>query len=99
MRTPAATLFPYTTLFRSFESASLEEIIRKSSGGVFNNAAQVWNHTFSWNCLSPNGGGEPDGALAEAINRSEQHTSELQSRPQLRCRLLPERQQQTRTER
>ena len=51
-----------------FESASLEEIIRKSSGGVFNNAAQVWNHTFYWNCLSPNGGGQPEGALAEAIN-------------------------------
>ena len=51
-----------------FESASLEDIIRKSSGGVFNNAAQVWNHTFYWNCLSPNGGGEPEGALAQAIN-------------------------------
>ena len=51
-----------------FESASLEEIIKKSSGGVFNNAAQVWNHTFYWNCMSPNGGGEPTGKLAEAIN-------------------------------
>jgi len=51
-----------------FETASLEEIVRKSSGGLFNNAAQVWNHTFYWNCLSPNGGGQPDGALAEAIN-------------------------------
>ena len=51
-----------------FESASLEEIIRKSSGGIFNNSAQVWNHTFYWNCLSPNGGGEPSGAVAEAIN-------------------------------
>ncbi|HLV27896.1 MAG TPA: superoxide dismutase [Fe] [Burkholderiaceae bacterium] len=51
-----------------FESASLEDIVRKSSGGVFNNAAQVWNHTFYWNCLSPNGGGQPEGALAEAIN-------------------------------
>ncbi|HUW28779.1 MAG TPA: superoxide dismutase [Fe] [Sulfuriferula sp.] len=50
-----------------FESMSLEEIIMKSSGGVFNNAAQVWNHTFYWNCLSPNGGGEPSGALADAI--------------------------------
>ncbi len=48
---------------------SLEEIIRSASGGIFNNAAQVWNHTFYWNCLSPNGGGEPDGALAEAIKR------------------------------
>ncbi|BBP04124.1 superoxide dismutase [Fe] [Sulfuriferula plumbiphila] len=50
-----------------FENMSLEEIIMKSSGGVFNNAAQVWNHTFYWHCLSPNGGGEPSGALADAI--------------------------------
>lgn len=50
-----------------FESMTLEEIIMKSSGGVFNNAAQVWNHTFYWNCLSPNGGGEPSGALGDAI--------------------------------
>ena len=47
---------------------SLEEIVKSSEGGVFNNAAQVWNHTFYWNCLSPNGGGEPTGALADAIN-------------------------------
>lgn len=47
---------------------SLEDIVKKSSGGVFNNAAQVWNHTFYWNSLSPNGGGEPTGALADAIN-------------------------------
>lgn len=51
-----------------FENMSLEDIVLKSSGGLFNNAAQVWNHTFYWNCLSPNGGGEPSGALAEAIN-------------------------------
>ncbi|MBV5273005.1 MAG: superoxide dismutase [Fe] [Lamprocystis purpurea] len=51
-----------------FESMSLEEIIKKSSGGVFNNAAQVWNHSFYWNCLSPTGGGAPTGALADAIN-------------------------------
>ncbi len=51
-----------------FENASLEEIIKKASGGLFNNAAQVWNHTFYWNCFSPNGGGEPSGALLEAIN-------------------------------
>ena len=50
------------------ESKSLEEIIKSSEGGVFNNAAQVWNHTFYWNSLSPNGGGEPTGALADAIN-------------------------------
>ena len=53
-----------------FENMSLEDIIMKSSGGVFNNAAQVWNHTFYWNCLSPNGGGEPGGALAEAIDKA-----------------------------
>ena len=51
-----------------FESASLEEIIKKASGGIFNNGAQVWNHTFYWNCLSPDGGGEPEGALASAID-------------------------------
>ncbi|MGM0412227.1 MAG: superoxide dismutase [Pseudomonadota bacterium] len=52
-----------------FENASLEEIIQKApAGGIFNNAAQVWNHTFYWNCMSPNGGGEPSGALADAIN-------------------------------
>jgi Fe-Mn family superoxide dismutase len=50
-----------------FEKVSLEEIIRKSSGGIFNNAAQVWNHTFYWNCLSPNGGGEPAGELADEL--------------------------------
>ncbi len=48
--------------------ASLEDIVRNSEGGVFNNAAQVWNHTFYWNSLSPNGGGAPSGALAEAID-------------------------------
>ena len=51
-----------------FESMSLEDIVMKSSGGIFNNAAQVWNHTFYWNCLSPNGGGAPTGALAAAID-------------------------------
>ncbi|MEJ2681426.1 MAG: Fe-Mn family superoxide dismutase, partial [Gammaproteobacteria bacterium] len=47
---------------------SLESLIQSSSGGLFNNAAQVWNHSFYWNCLSPNGGGEPKGAIGEAIN-------------------------------
>ena len=47
---------------------SLEELIRTTEGGIFNNAAQVWNHTFYWHCLSPNGGGEPRGSLAAAIN-------------------------------
>ena len=50
------------------EGKSLEDIIKTSSGGVFNNAAQIWNHTFYWNSLSPNGGGEPTGAVADAIN-------------------------------
>jgi superoxide dismutase, Fe-Mn family len=51
-----------------FENADLESIVRKAQGGMFNNAAQVWNHTFYWNCLKPNGGGEPTGKLADAIN-------------------------------
>ncbi|MFH2204334.1 MAG: superoxide dismutase [Elusimicrobiota bacterium] len=50
-----------------FADAALEDIIRKAKGGLFNNAAQVYNHTFYWNCLSPQGGGAPTGALAEAI--------------------------------
>jgi Fe-Mn family superoxide dismutase len=50
-----------------FDSLGLEGIVRKSSGGVFNNAAQVWNHTFFWNSMRPGGGGEPTGALAAAI--------------------------------
>tara|TARA_B000000460_G_scaffold21962_1_gene14319 strand:+ start:314 stop:895 length:582 start_codon:yes stop_codon:yes gene_type:complete len=50
------------------ESKSLEDIIKSEKGGLFNNAAQVWNHTFYWNCLSPNGGGAPSGAVADAIN-------------------------------
>jgi superoxide dismutase, Fe-Mn family len=53
-----------------FENLSLEDIIKKSSGGLFNNAAQVWNHTFYWNCLSPDGGGAPGGKLGEAIDQA-----------------------------
>lgn len=53
-----------------FESKSLEEIVKTSSGAIFNNAAQVWNHTFYWNSLSPRGGGEPEGRLADAIKKS-----------------------------
>ncbi|MBL1294500.1 MAG: superoxide dismutase [Fe] [Thiotrichales bacterium] len=54
-----------------YEGLSLEEIIVKApAGGIFNNAAQIWNHSFYWNCLSPNGGGEPTGAIAEAINKA-----------------------------
>jgi Fe-Mn family superoxide dismutase len=51
-----------------FENASLEDIIKKASGGIYNNAAQIWNHTFFWSCLKPAGGGDPTGALAAAIN-------------------------------
>lgn len=51
-----------------FENASLEDIVKKSSGGIFNNAAQIWNHTFYWNSLTPNSSGKPSGALADAIN-------------------------------
>jgi Fe-Mn family superoxide dismutase len=50
-----------------FENATLEEVIKNSEGGLFNQAAQVWNHTFYWNCLSPKGGGEPKGELADKI--------------------------------
>ena len=53
-----------------FENKPLEEIIRKASGGVFNNGAQVWNHTFYWHCMKPQGGGEPTGALADAITKN-----------------------------
>lgn len=54
----------------SWVGSSLEDIIRASSGALFNNAAQAWNHTFFWNCLSPRGGGQPRGDLANAIARS-----------------------------
>jgi Fe-Mn family superoxide dismutase len=50
-----------------FAELGLEDIVRRSSGGIFNNAAQVWNHTFFWNSLKPGGGGEAGGALAKAI--------------------------------
>lgn len=54
----------------AFENMSLEEIITTATGGIFNNAAQVWNHTFYWNCLAPNAGGEPTGRLAMLINEA-----------------------------
>lgn len=60
------TLIPGT----EFEDMSLEDIVLKSDAGIFNNAAQIWNHTFYWNCMSPNGGGEPEGDLAKAINKA-----------------------------
>lgn len=53
-----------------FETLSLEDVILKSNGAIFNNAAQNWNHTFYWHCLSPNGGGEPTGDLAKAIEKT-----------------------------
>jgi len=53
-----------------FEKLSLEEIVRKSSGGIFNNAAQVWNHTFYFSCLGPQAGGEPKGPLADALAKT-----------------------------
>lgn len=53
-----------------FEGASLEKIIQEASGPIFNNAAQIWNHTFYWHCLSPNVGGAPSGKLAEAIEQA-----------------------------
>jgi len=52
-----------------FENATLEEIVMKAAGGIFNNGAQVWNHTFYWNCLKPNGGGAPSGKLLDLIVR------------------------------
>lgn len=60
------TLIPDT----EFADMSLEDIIMKSTGGIFNNAAQVWNHTFYWHCLSPKGGNEPTGKVRDAINES-----------------------------
>ncbi len=53
----------------AFEGASLEDIIKKADGGIFNNGAQVWNHTFYWNCLNPKGGGDPKGNLGDAIKK------------------------------
>ena len=51
------------------DKASLEEIVKSSQGGVFNNSAQVWNHSFYWNCLSPQGGGAPTGNVLSAIEK------------------------------
>lgn len=53
-----------------FEDKTLEEIITTADGGIFNNAAQIWNHTFYWHCLSPQGGDEPTGSLADQINKT-----------------------------
>jgi superoxide dismutase, Fe-Mn family len=51
-----------------FENADLESIIKKSAAGIYNNSAQIWNHTFFWSSMKPNGGGAPTGKLADAIN-------------------------------
>ena len=53
-----------------FEGKSLEDIVKTSTGGIFNNAAQIWNHTFYWHCLSPSGGGDATGAVADAITKA-----------------------------
>jgi Fe-Mn family superoxide dismutase len=53
-----------------WEGKSLEDIVRAADGGVFNNAAQVWNHSFYWKCLSPDGGGDPPDAVAYALKGS-----------------------------
>jgi superoxide dismutase, Fe-Mn family len=52
-----------------WEGKSLEDIVKRSEGAIFNNGAQHWNHSFFWSCLSPDGGGRPFGALANAIDR------------------------------
>ena len=52
-----------------YENKPLEDIVKTSSGGIYNNAAQIWNHSFFWHCMKPNGGGEPVGALAAAIEQ------------------------------
>lgn len=53
-----------------FERSTLEDIVKKSTGGIFNNGAQVWNHTFYWNCLAPKAGGEPKGTVKDALEVS-----------------------------
>lgn len=63
-----------------FESASLEVIIKTATGSIFNNSAQVWNHNFYWNCLSPDGGGEPKGDLANTINKAFNSFDEFKER-------------------
>ena len=58
---------------KDLANKSLVEVIKEAHGsnqGLFNNAAQVWNHDFYWQCMGPNGGGEPTGAVADAINKS-----------------------------
>ena len=64
----------------AFENTPLEEIIRSASGGIFNNGAQVWNHSFYWNCMSANGGGEPAGELSDAISEAFNSVDEFRQR-------------------
>lgn len=54
----------------SLAGKSLEDLIRSAKGGLFNQAAQVWNHTFYWHSMRPGGGGAPTGAIAQAIDQS-----------------------------
>ena len=69
-----------------YASKSLEEIITSApAGGVFNNAAQVWNHTFYFNCMGPNGGGEPSGALADVINETFGSCAEFKAKMTTAC--------------
>ncbi|QDF68507.1 superoxide dismutase [Fe] [Shewanella sp. SNU WT4] len=63
-----------------FADKTLEEIVKTSTAGVFNNAAQVWNHTFYWHCLAPNAGGEPTGAVADAIKAQFGSFAEFQAK-------------------
>lgn len=63
-----------------FEDSSLEDIVRNSTGDIFNNAGQVWNHNFYWQCLAPKGGGSPDGALAAAIVETFGSQAEFQAK-------------------
>ncbi len=63
-----------------YENASLEEIVMKASGGIFNNGAQVWNHTFYWNCLKPQAQSEPSGALAGALEKNFGSLSEFREK-------------------
>ena len=71
-----------------YENLDLEAIVKKApAGGVYNNAAQVWNHTFFWNCLKPNGGGEPTGKLLEGLDLLDpgRYWGRTTSRPPARC--------------
>lgn len=71
-----------------FEDAGLEEIILKAKGGIFNNAAQVWNHTFYWNCLSPDSGCEPEGDLLSLINTEFGSYAEFKEKFSVACTTL-----------